>query len=90
MTVAAAACATALPARVLPVIETIAGVGCAVSAAPVARSPQTTLNTPGGSTSANSSAISTALAGVVSEGLRTIVLPAASAGANFHTAIIIG
>ena len=29
-------------------------------------------------------------AGVVSDGFRTTVLPAARAGANFHTAIIIG
>ncbi len=29
-------------------------------------------------------------AGVVSEGLRTTVLPAAIAGANFHTAIMSG
>ena len=40
--------------------------------------------------SANSSAMCTALAGVVSDGLRTIVLAAARAGANFQTAIIIG
>ena len=37
-----------------------------------------------------SSAIRTVDAGVVSLGLRTTVLPAASAGANFQTAIIIG
>ncbi len=36
------------------------------------------------------SAISTVDAGVVSDGLSTTVLPAASAGANFQTAIIIG
>jgi hypothetical protein len=36
------------------------------------------------------SAIATVLAGVVSDGLSTIVLPAASAGAHFQTAIIIG
>ncbi len=54
------------------------------------RSPVTTLNTPAGRTSANISAIRTVLTGVVSEGLRTTVLPAAIAGANFHTAIIIG
>ena len=36
------------------------------------------------------SAISTVEAGVVSEGLRTTALPAASAGANFHTAISSG
>nr|WP_218596034.1 hypothetical protein [Pseudonocardia oceani] len=45
---------------------------------------------PGGRMSENSSAISTALAGVVSLGSRTMVLPAASAGAHFQTAIIIG
>jgi hypothetical protein len=82
--------ATAFPARVLPVIDTIAGIGCEVSAAPVSRSPQMTLNTPGGRISANRRAMCTALAGVVSDGLSTMVLPAASAGANFQTAIIIG
>ena len=40
--------------------------------------------------SPKSSAILTVLAGVVSEGFSTSVLPAASAGANFQTAIIIG
>ena len=36
------------------------------------------------------SAMSSAVTGVVSEGLSTMVLPAARAGANFQTAIIIG
>ena len=36
------------------------------------------------------SAISTVETGVVSDGLSTTVLPAAIAGANFQTAIIIG
>ena len=36
------------------------------------------------------SAISRVVTGVVSEGLSTMVLPAARAGAHFHTAIIIG
>ena len=36
------------------------------------------------------SAMRRAVTGVVSDGLRTWVLPAASAGANFQTAIIIG
>ena len=36
------------------------------------------------------SAMSNVVTGVVSEGLSTMVLPAASAGANFHTAIIMG
>jgi len=57
---------------------------------PVSRSPVTTLNTPGGRNSAAISASSRLETGVVSEGLRTTVLPAASAGANFQTAIIIG
>ena len=90
LTSSAAVLATAMPAPTLPVIETICGVGWATSAAPVSRSPQTTLNTPGGRNSAISSAIQTVLAGVVSDGLSTIVLPAASAGAHFHTAIIAG
>ncbi len=36
------------------------------------------------------SAISRVEAGVVSEGFRTMALPAAMAGAHFHTAIIAG
>jgi hypothetical protein len=36
------------------------------------------------------SAISSVEAGVVSDGLSTMVLPAAMAGAHFHTAIING
>jgi hypothetical protein len=48
------------------------------------------LNTPGGRNSAAISAIREVVAGVVSDGLITTVLPAAIAGANFHVAIIIG
>jgi hypothetical protein len=73
-----------------PVIETICGVGCETRARPVSRSPQTTLRTPGGRNSAASSANSSVEAGVVSEGLSTTVLPAASAGAIFQMAIISG
>ena len=36
------------------------------------------------------SAMRRAVTGVVSEGFSTMVFPAANAGANFHTAIIIG
>ncbi len=79
-----------MPARTEPVIETMLGVGCATSSRPVSRSPQITLNTPGGRNSAAISAISSVEAGVVSDGLSTTVLPAAMAGANFQTAIIIG
>src|SRR3954463_15621739 len=90
LSVSAAARATDLPAAMLPVIETISGIGWLTTVAPVSRSPQTTLKTPGGGVSANSSAMWAVLAGVVSDGLRTMVSPAASAGANFQTAIIIG
>ena len=71
-------------------IETICGTGLVTRARPVSRSPQTTLNTPGGRNSPISSASSRVDTGVVSDGLRTMVLPAARAGPNFHTAIIIG
>ena len=89
-TSAAAAVATAMPARVEPVIDTSCGILCAVSAAPVSRSPQTRLQTPGGKISCIFSTIQYDDAGVVSDGLSTTVLPAASAGANFQTDIIIG
>ena len=79
-----------MPARTEPVIDTMLGVRCETSSRPVSRSPQTTLNTPGGRNSAAISASSSVLTGVVSEGLSTTVFPAAIAGANFHTAIIIG
>ena len=79
-----------MPARTEPVIETMAGVACSTSRRPVSRSPQTTPKTPSGSTSAINSAMKSVDAGVVSLGFKTIVLPAAIAGAHFHTAIIIG
>ena len=56
----------------------------------MSRSPQTTLSTPGGRNSAAISASSRVDTGVVSDGLSTTALPAAMAGANFHTAITIG
>jgi len=87
---AAAEPATSIPARTDPVIETICGTGCSTTARPVSRSPQTTLNTPGGRNSWAISANSVVEAGVVSDGLRTTVLPAASAGAIFQTIIISG
>jgi hypothetical protein len=71
-------------------MATSCGVGCSTSARPVSRSPVTTLSTPAGRNSAAISAISSAVSGVVSLGLRTMVLPAASAGAIFQIAIIIG
>lgn len=71
-------------------IEAIAGTGCSTIARPVSRSPQTTLKTPLGRIPPRISASSSVEAGVVSDGLSTTVLPAAMAGANFQTAIIIG
>ncbi len=82
--------ATALPAATDPVIATISGVGCATRLAPVTRSPVTTLMTPGGKCLAANSASITVVTGVVSLGLITTVLPAATAGQNFQIAIIIG
>ena len=82
--------ATARPAATDPVIDTICGVGCATTAAPVTRSPQTTLSTPGPKCLAAISASITVVTGVVSLGLSTTVLPAAMAGQNFQIAIIIG
>ena len=73
-----------------PVTDTMAGIGWPTRARPVSRSPQTTLKTPGGRYSAMISAISSVETGVVSEGFSTMVFPAAKAGANFHTAIIMG
>src|SRR4051794_37154505 len=90
LTGVAAPAATAMPARVEPVMETSCGTGCATSAAPVSRSPQTRLHTPGGKISCIFSTIQNDDAGVVSDGLSTTVQPAANAGANFHTDIIIG
>ena len=46
--------------------------------------------TPGGRNSAQISANSVVVTGVVSDGFNTTVFPAAIAGANFQTAIIIG
>ena len=86
----AAAAATARPARTLPVSETCATCGCDASARPASGPPQTTLSTPAGSTPMSSSAIRTVDAGVSSDGLRTTVLPAATAGAHFQTAIMNG
>ncbi len=79
-----------MPARTLPVMDTMAGVGWSTSRRPVSRSPHTTLMTPSGRCSAMISAIRRDEAGVVSDGLSTMVLPAARAGAHFHTAIING
>src|SRR5215470_4059608 len=82
----AAALATARPVAVEPVNATLSTPGCAASAAPVPRDrPVTTLTTPGGNpASATSSANPSVETGACSEGLTTMVQPAASAGATFQ------
>ena len=66
--------------------------GCSVRAEPTpAPSPGNTLNTPSGRpASVKISASFSAVNGVTSLGLKIIALPAASAGAAFHSAIWIG
>ncbi len=86
LTVGAAFLATSMPARVEPVNETMSTSGCDDMAAPaVWPSPCTRLDTPAGTpASSKISANSTALSGAISDGLRTIVQPAARAGATFE------
>ncbi len=86
----AAAAATALPARTLPVIETMSTPSCRTSASPVSPLPSRTLKTPAGVCLAMISAIHSVEAGVFSDGLRMIELPAAIAGPNFQIAIMNG
>jgi hypothetical protein len=82
----AAACATARPVAVEPVNATLSTPGCDARCAPVSRdSPVTTLTTPGGKPACSiSSANPSVDAGACSDGLITIVQPAASAGASFQ------
>ena len=76
------------PTSVEPVKAIFSTPGWSTSAAPVSPSPVTTLSTPGGRpTSSASSPRRSALSGVCSAGLSTIVQPAASAGAIFHAVI---
>src|SRR5271166_3349777 len=86
-TVGAAADATAIPARVDPVKETMATSGCEEMAEPtVGPSPFTILKTPGGRPDSwRICANRNAESGAISLGLRTIVQPAASAGATLQT-----
>ena len=83
--------AMARPTSVEPVNATLSTPGCSTSVRPVSPAPVTMLTTPAGRSacwqiSANSSAVS----GVVSAGLSTTVLPAASAGAIFHASMSSG
>ena len=90
--VCAAPAAIVRPTAVEPVNATLATSGCSTSRCPQVRpGPATTLTTPSGIPA--SSAIrsnSSAVSGVSSAGLSTTVLPAASAGASFHAAIVSG
>src|SRR6476660_5358961 len=89
LSVSAALLTISLPTAALPVNAILSTPGCATSAAPaVSPRPLTIFTTPGGNpTSANQFAISSAVSGVCSAGLRMQVQPAASAGASFHAAI---
>ena len=79
------------PTSVLPVKAILAMPGCAVRAWPTAPSPVTRLNTPAGRpTSWQISANSSAVSDVCSAGLKTMVLPQASAGATFQASISSG
>src|SRR6267154_1693876 len=60
--------ATARPAATEQVIDTICGVGCATTAAPVFRSPQTAFSTPGGKWRDAISASITVVTGVAALG----------------------
>ena len=90
--VPAAPSAIERPTSVEPVKATLATSGCSTSRCPQVRpGPTTTLTTPSGMPA--SSAICSkrsAVSGVSSAGLSTTVLPAASAGASFHDAIVSG
>ena len=92
LTVVAASRATAIPARVDPVKETMSTSGCAAIAAPtVGPSPLTRLNTPGGTPAASStSAKMIAEKGATSDGFSTIVQPVASAGKTLVAIWLIG
>ncbi len=84
-------CMISRPVVVSPVKATLATrLDCASGLPASTPKPCTTLTTPGGRMSASMS-ISTAMPmGVCSAGLSTTQLPAASAGASFHTAISSG
>ena len=83
---------TLLPTAVEPVNDTMSTSGCATRWAPASGPlPVTTLSTPAGRpASAASSASRSDVTGVSSDGLSTMVLPAAMAGRTFHPAICRG
>ena len=76
------------PTSVEPVNAIFCTSGCSTRALPVAPSPVTTLNTPGGSPADCAiSAKHSAVSGVNSAGFKITVFPAASAGATFQATI---
>ncbi len=83
---------TRWPTGVEPVNETIETSGWLIRASPTLRpGPVSTLITPAGMPAASaSSATIREVSGVISAGLRTMVLPAATAGRIFHMAICSG
>ena len=85
-------CSISLPTSVEPVKVILSTSSCSASALPlISPGPLTTLKTPSGPpASLNSSASRRQDSGACSAGFSTTVLPAASAGAIFQTAISSG
>ena len=80
-----------LPISVEPVKATLSTPGWVTSDIPTSPGPVRMLTTPGGRSAwRQTSAKSRADSGVVEAGLRTTVLPAASAGAIFHDSMSSG
>ena len=79
-----------LPVATLPVNEILRTSGWPESSAPTLPGPAMTLITPAGRMSFSISATINELSGVNSDGLATTVLPASSAGANFHASSTTG
>ena len=86
----AADAATFFPVSIDPVKLIFRGTGWLVIQAPSSSPPLTTFNTPGGRTSRSSSPTLRVDRGVKGDGLRTMVLPASSAGAIFQKARVRG
>ena len=82
--------ATSMPARTEPVTDTIAGMGCVHQRATGVAIATHDVEDSRGEHLGHELGHSKLDAGVESPGLRTIVLPAAIAGAHFQTAIIMG
>ena len=73
------------PAAVEPVKATLSTSRCCTRYAPISRPPGTMLTTPGGRPAASTASANTYESSTVSgDGLSTIVLPAASAGAYLN------